>query len=277
METHTRPPGAHLPDGLVCVRDVRARTMCVRALLCAFPLLSVLTASARAQVVRGTIRTQEREALVPNAQVIAIDSAGRTIREVMTDGFGRFTMVVNYGKPFRVTVRKIGWLPSMTDYITGGVGDTLNLDMLVPSDPVTLNAVEVSTEADKSFNARGLEEARRRGWKLYPPPLIEQHRESTMNFYDLLRNTGAQGLVLPAGGMGGGRESQECVRSNRTRRCLVFVVDGAVMGTSVYINPRDVYFFAVLSSTESAVQWGDRAPWGAIVVYTRMNGDKKSP
>jgi hypothetical protein len=239
--------------------------------------LVLVPAVAGSQVIRGRIRTQERETSVPNAQVIAVDSAGVTIREVTSDASGRFLLAVAHGKPFRVTVRKIGWLPSMTDWISGGTSDTLELDLLVPSDPVTLNTVEVTGEADRSFNTRGFEEAKRRGWKLYPPPLIDAHRETTMNFNDLLRSTGAQGLLLPAGGLTGGRDSQECIRSNRTRRCLVFVVDGTVMGTNVYINPRDVYFYAVLSSTESAVQWGDRAPWGAIVVYTRMNGDKRNP
>ena len=273
MKKLARPPEAGVPGGLVCVR--RSGQMLTVALGIA---LVHDVSPADAQVIRGTIRTQEREALVPNAMVIALDSAGVTIREVMTDNLGRFTLVVNHGKPFHVTVRKVGWLPSMTDYISGAATDTLHFDLLVPADPVTLNTVEVKAEADRSFNARGLDEARRRGWKLYPPPLVEQHRESSMNFNDLLRATGAQGLVLPAGGIsGGGRDAQECIRSNRTRRCLVFVVDGVVSGTSIFVNPRDVYFFAVLSSTESAVQWGDRAPWGAIVVYTRMNGDKKSP
>jgi hypothetical protein len=272
MKKFTRPPEAGTPGGLVRVR--RSVRMLAALVICTV----AATATLGAQVIRGTIRTQEGEALVPNAMVVALDSAGLTIRQTMTDGAGRFTLVVNYAKPFRVTVRKLGWLPSMTDYIRAGPTDTLNFDLLVPSDPAQLNAVEVTAEADRSFNARALEEARRRGWKLYSPQLVEQHRESTMNFNDLLRSTGAQGLLMPASGMTGGvRDSQECIRSNRTRRCLVFVVDGAVMGMSVYINPRDVYFFAVLSSTESAVQWGDRAPWGAIVVYTRMNGDKKNP
>jgi hypothetical protein len=277
MKKLARPPEAGTPGGLARVQRM-VRTPIVAIGIGALGVAALGRATpVGAQVIRGTIRTQEREALVPNAMVVALDSAGVTIREVMTDSFGRFILAVNHGKPFRVTVRKLGWLPSMTDYISGAPTDTLDFDLLVPSDPVKLTAVEVTAEADKSFNARGLDEARRRGWKLYPPTLVEQHRESTMNFNDLLRATGAQGLVLPTGGMGGGRESQECIRSNRTRRCLVFVVDGAVMGTSVYLNPRDVYFFAVLSSTESAVQWGDRAPWGAIVVYTRMNGDKKNP
>jgi hypothetical protein len=43
------------------------------------------------------------------------------------------------------------------------------------------------------------------------------------------------------------------------------------------VNPRDIYFLAILTASESASRWGDKAPWGAIVIYTRMNGDKKSP
>jgi hypothetical protein len=43
------------------------------------------------------------------------------------------------------------------------------------------------------------------------------------------------------------------------------------------LNPADTYFIAVLTASQSAVQFGDRAPWGAIVLYTRMNGDRLHP
>jgi hypothetical protein len=53
------------------------------------------------------------------------------------------------------------------------------------------------------------------------------------------------------------------------------VLDGVVIGAyNPLVNPRDVYFLAVLSQNQSQVQYGDRAPYGAIVIYTRMNGDK---
>jgi hypothetical protein len=34
---------------------------------------------------------------------------------------------------------------------------------------------------------------------------------------------------------------------------------------------------AILSGSESLLRFGDKAPWGAILVYTRMNGDRIHP
>ena len=56
---------------------------------------------------------------------------------------------------------------------------------------------------------------------------------------------------------------------------VTIVVDGAIlMGSNPLINPRDVYFMAFLSPNQAMVQFGDRAPNGALMVHTRANGDK---
>lgn len=68
-----------------------------------------------------------------------------------------------------------------------------------------------------------------------------------------------------------------CVQSVRTNRCLVVVLDGVLAGYTPSVETRDVYFLAVLTASESTARWGADAPRGAIVIYTRQNGDKKSP
>ena len=60
-------------------------------------------------------------------------------------------------------------------------------------------------------------------------------------------------------------------------RCLAYIIDDQPAGPFVTVIPTDIYFFAVLSASESSVRWGDRAPWGAIVIYTRMHGDVQRP
>ena len=249
---------------------VRAGVRALAGVLAALVTMSAGASPARAQVVQGTVRTQQGAVSVPGARVSALDSLDTLLAETTTDAKGRFRLVLRVGKTFRVTVRKVGWRPSATDWLRASVTDTLSVELLVPADPVSLDTVEIRALAVRPPNQLAFDEAKRRGWKLYPPEMVERYREVSMEFTDLLRFTQAQGIVIPA-------RANECIRSLRTRRCLVFVVDGVPSGTSIYVSPRDVYFFAVLTATESAVQWGDRAPWGAIVIYTRMYGDKKRP
>lgn len=58
---------------------------------------------------------------------------------------------------------------------------------------------------------------------------------------------------------------------------MVWIVDGQVLGPVPVLNPADTYFIAVLTASQSAVQFGDRARCGAIVPYKRMRGDKLHP
>jgi hypothetical protein len=230
--------------------------------------LGSATLPAAAQVVRGTIRTQQTAVVVPGARITATDTLEAVLAEAVSDAAGRFTLELRVMVPFRVTVKKVGWQPSSTDLIRARPADTLEFDFLVPADPITLDTVQV--KGAPTFNQRALDEAKRRGWKLILPEAVERHRETTIDFFDMLRAVQGQGIMIPY-------RSNDCVRSIRYRRCLTYVLDGQPSGTQLYVNPRDVYFIALLSATESAVQWGDKAPWGAIVIYTRMNGDRRKP
>ena len=233
-------------------------------------LLATNALNGSAQVVHGTIRTTQANAIVPNAKVTALDSVDKVLAETSSDATGRFVMVLTHAPTFRVTVRKIGWKPSATDWLHAASADTLDLQLQVPADPLTLEPVEVTGVALRSFTDRALDEARRRGWKLIGPETVAAHREAAFDFLEMLRAVQAPGLMIPY-------RPNDCIRSIRTRRCLTYILDGVPSGSQLYVNPRDVYFIAVLSATESAVQWGDKAPWGAIVIYTRMNGDPKNP
>jgi hypothetical protein len=233
-----------------------------------FAVIATGASVASAQVITGTIRSQETERTVPGARITVADSLGKLIGEVTTDALGKFRITLPSAVPFTVLVRKVGWKPSSTDLIRPTPNDTLEVNLLVPGEPADVDAVRITAQNNATSNARSLEEAKRRGWKLVPPEAVERHRETSMNFDDMLRATGAQGLILPS-------RPEECIRSNRTRRCLVYVIDGVPAGISLYVNPRDVLFFSVLSATESAVIWGDKAPFGAIVIVTRAYGDKK--
>jgi len=221
-----------------------------------------------AQVIRGTIKSQEGEQPVPGARVTVTDTTNTVLAEVVSGPDGKFYLTFKSSTRFVVGVRKVGWHPSFTDPMKAAVSDTMLVDFMVPADPTEINAVEIKGVVPTTFNGRAIAEAQRKGWKIYSPETIERFRNVGGSFIDLMREVGTTGVQFGKG---------DCVRSVRYNRCLVYILDGQPAGTSLFIHPQDVYFFAVLSPSESATQWGDKAPWGAIVVYTRMNGDKKRP
>ena len=264
----TRPLGQTMPGGLV--RSAPAARAACRVLvsLAAAPLLLASSAIAGAQAIRGTIKARESEAPVPGARVTVTDTANAVLAEVVSGPDGKFLISFKANGRFVVGVRKIGWTPSFSDLISATATDTMLVDFLVPAEPTALATAEVSATAPTTFNSRAIADAQRKGWKVYSPEIVERYRDVAGTFIDMMREAGATGLNFARG---------DCVRSVRYNRCLVYVLDGQPSGTNIYIHPRDVYFFAVLTASESASQWGSKAPWGAIVVYTRMYGDKRKP
>jgi hypothetical protein len=249
--------------------------MCVRHRL-GFLLVVLATAVAvppqelAAQFIRGTIRAQGSEGVVQGASITALDSLGKQLVAVLSDERGHFVLPLSGGLPFTVTVKKIGWQPSSTDLIHATAVDTLDMDLMVPMDGVALPGVEIDAAKTTSFNQRSYGEAKRNGWKVYEPADIEAHRNEFSNFENMMRALSVTGLKMPG-------NASDCYINIRNGRCMTFVVDGQVVGTMWVVNPVDVYFIAILQATESSVQFGDKAPWGAILIVTRMNGDKKNP
>ena len=220
------------------------------------------------------MRVQQAEVAVGGARITATDVTGAELGATTSDSGGHFTLVLNGHPPFILHVLKLGWMPSSSGPITASRADTLVLDMLVPLDPAVIAAVEIRGEAIRSHNYRSLDEARQQGWKVYSPELVARHRDDATSFTALMREVGVAGVQIDDRASADGRN---CARSVRSGRCLSYVLDGVPSGSYVYVNPREVYFFAVLSATESAARFGDKAPWGAIAIYTRMNGDEKRP
>ena len=231
---------------------------------------AVPATSASAQLIRGTIRTKGGEAIVQGASITVLDSLDKQVVAVLSDDKGHFTLPLAGGIPFKVTVKKIGWTPSSTDLIHATVNDTLDMDLMVPMEGVSLPGVEVDAAKSSTFNQRSYAEAKRLGWKLYEPAEVEAHRQEFTNFEDMLRALSVTGVQMPA-------RQGDCYRNIRNGRCLAFVVDGQALGTTWVVNPLDVYFLAILQGSESSVQFGDKAPWGAILIVTRMKGDKLNP
>ena len=223
--------------------------------------------SLQAQVLRGTARFAGDDRPLDLARVMALLRDGRSIGSTATDDQGRFQLRINAGgKPFAISITRIGMAPTLSEEITLANTDTLEVNFSVVETGIRTDTVRV--KSTPSLNDLRLTEARRRGWRVFPPAEVEKLRERSNSFEDLLRSTGFPGFVVP-------NRRDDCIRSTRYNSCLTIVIDGVPLsGSYPNINPRDVYFFALLGKTESAVQFGDRTPWGAIVIYTRAYGDK---
>jgi hypothetical protein len=230
---------------------------------------------SHAQVVRGVLRSQSTARAIERARVTAVDTGGRILGETVANDSGSFTLRLNTARvPFSLMVRRIGFEPSNTPEFQLAAEDTVDYELSMPENPVLGDTIRILGTA--SYNEARYLEAVRRGWRVFPPAEVAKHRDRVNNVYDLLRWADAS-LIIPS-------RRNECVRSarylagdRRSERCMVWIIDGQVLGPIPILNPSDTYFLAVLTASQSAVQFGDRAPWGAIVLYTRMKGDRVHP
>jgi hypothetical protein len=242
-----------------------ALTLRLTVAACALVLLG-RPLDASAQVVRGTVRTATGLLPVDAARVSVVDSTGTALVTTISDAMGAFQLRVPASpSAVQLQARRLGYEVMTLALAKLAPGDTAEFEFLMTTVAAVAEAVEIT--AEPSLNDRRLLEARRRGWRIYSPERVAMHRERSNDFFQLMRAVGTVGLILP-------RSLTDCVRATRNNRCLTYVVDNQVLGESVMILPSDIYFFAVLGASESRIQFGDRAPWGAIAIYTRSRTER---
>jgi hypothetical protein len=243
--------------------------LCTSAVV-VFSALSLLSSNVDAQVLRGTVRLRNDSLAVDGARVVAEDRAGKRLGEATTDDAGRYFLRLagTLGTPFRLLITRIGLRPTMSDEYRLASSDTVNADIFVRELPPMLE--EVSSTADPSLNLRRLQQAQRRGWRVFDPATIEARRDAALGLNELLRSLGAPGLLVP-------QRPGDCIKTTRTGQCLAIVMDNVLVDGAVHINPRDIYFLAIVGSSEARIEWGDRAAYGALAIYTRMYGDPRRP
>jgi len=224
----------------------------------------VVASVADAQVLRGSVRTLDSSLPVPLAEIVLRDSLGRELVRTSSDENGLFVLTLRERVAFSLQARRLGFQMASTDLLRV-TEDTVNLEIQLAE--VALEADAVTVTGMAAMNAQRLSDAERRGWNVYAPELIAQLRERARDLTQLLRTLGPRNLQMP-------RSPRDCVRSMRTNQCVTYVVDGQVLGQEAFVLPSDIYFLAVLTPSESQVMYGNRAINGAIVVYTRMDGDR---
>lgn len=237
-----------------------------------FGLLSLLLVGsamdAEAQLLRGTVRSATTARAIPGAEVNLRDTSGVVVASARTDreGFWRIELNRPIG-PIRLEARIVGFGRVAADAAPLSPIDTVEVEFQL-TELASLDEVRVTGMA--SLNDQRLADAERRGWRVYSPELVATYRDRAADFLQLLRIIGTPSLYVP-------RRSEECVRSSRNNRCLTYVVDGQVVGQTIFILPNDVHFFAILQAAESRATYGNRAPDGAIAIFTRSSGDRSGP
>lgn len=238
----------------------------IRLALVAMLIGSLVAEHASAQVVRGVVRSGTSLLPIDLATVTATDSLGTVLGSGVSNGLGEFQINVGRTGVFLVLhVKRLGFAESKANVRPLASADTVDFEVLMNEVAALATAVVVS--AEPSLNERRLNEANRRGWKVYDPGIVAQHRERASDFIQLLRSLGNPSLILP-------RRISDCIRATRNNQCLTIVIDNQVMGPSAFILPSDIYFFAILGASDSRIQFGDRAPYGAIAIYTRSHLDR---
>lgn len=230
-------------------------------------LLIGVAGMAEAQLFRGTVRSITTAIPIPEAQITVRDSLDDVLASVVSDSMGRFLVRLRRVPAGRVYVqaRRLGYEVVRTGEARIARGDSIDVELLMTEVAATLDAITVRGMA--TLNEKRLADAYRRGWQVYEPERVAQHQSRAADMMQLLRSMGTPSLILP-------RRIDDCVRNTRTGECVTWVLDGQVLGPSAFILPTDVYFFAVLSPSEARVEYGNRAPNGAISVYTRSATDR---
>ncbi len=240
----------------------------IRTALMVGALLAGLPALAFAQIFRGAVRTVNTAQAIPLATVTARDSAGNVLALATTDSAGLWALRVRRAEgPIELRVRRLGFEMGSYTVKTPSATDTLEYEFLLTEVAAATEAVRVS--GDVSLNEKRLSEAYRRGWKVYEPEVIASVRDRTPDLPQLMRTLGTTSVYPPRG-------PNDCFRATRNNQCLAIVVDGLVLGPTALVLPSDIYFLAILGASEARVQFGDRAPFGAIAIYTRSRYDRTS-
>lgn len=234
----------------------------------ALVFLPMLSVTSHAQVIRGSVKDSVTGSPIVGATISVLDSANATVAEDLSAEDGSFTLDAKRVSTVRFVVRKIGVQPTRSQFFDiPEDADTLSVELLAPLSGVTLATVSVVASVFKpNFNTAQLAEARQFGWRIIEPYRIAADRSNVVQFSDLIRRNPIGGVRLP-------RSDGECFTNSRSNRCLTIVVDGQVLGPNAFIAPEDVHFIAFLSAIQSQVQYGIRAPQGAIFVATRRRGD----
>lgn len=124
--------------------------------VCAALAVLVAAAPAGAQQVSGRVSEQSFGDPLPSVHVGLQDSAGVRIRWTLTNEEGRFSLAVEPGVRYRLSVARLGFHTRETDWFTVGAEEDLELDIRLEINPVELEPMLVERRASRVTPGRDL-------------------------------------------------------------------------------------------------------------------------
>lgn len=247
-------------------RESTPRVVVLLAVLAGVALLLLPSLRLDAQVLRGRIVSSSARTPIADATVEALDSLRRVIVATRSDSVGAFLMRFDGDGEFRIRIRRIGVEPTLTDPLKFAGRDTVDLDLLLDERPAVLDERRV-TSTRSPFIEERLQNARSRGWRLFPPERVSVMRERAISLDQLLRSLGMANVLI----------TQQCIRSLVTNGCMSIFIDDFFFGPTNFstINVRDIEFIAVIGPSEAIATYGNRAQNGVVMLYTSRSQDRR--
>ena len=118
------------------------RVLAITALAAALAPAPWLSGRAEAQTIRGTVTDPASGAVVAEAVVIMVNGAGERVATMFTASDGTFALTPPGPGTYMIGVSGLGYQQAISPQLQVGTDD-VQLDILLPPDPVTLDSLTV--------------------------------------------------------------------------------------------------------------------------------------
>lgn len=238
-------------------------------------------AALSAQTVSGKIIEKHTATPLADVEIQIRDGSGTRIGPALrTDPDGLFSMRVPLAGPYTVSVRRLGYIPSVHDVLVAGRG-IARIEIVLAIQPAKLEEVRVArTPSQRPHFMEGFEQRRRLGMGMFFTR-EEVQRSGTTTLSNFIRGyTGIQMSSRP------GRTSANFGPTSMFRACnIALFVDGMRMHSSS-ATPDQIFrsFESIPPSHIEGIEiyrgrsqlpaefGGPEVRCGAIVVWTRRPG-----
>lgn len=127
----------------------------IRAPLFSALLFSIAVSTPTfAQTVQGRLVDDDTGAPVAEAQIAAVDPGGRTVRTVLTDAHGAFTLPLPQAGRYAIHASRLGYKSVTTLEVAVAEGDPLEVEVHIATDAVPLAPLTASVRARDAGLAR---------------------------------------------------------------------------------------------------------------------------
>ena len=135
--------------------------------LCILAALAILPSPARSQTVVGVVRDREGGAPVASAQVTVLDTVEAVVTTVTSGSKGEFRVRLEHDGTYRIRVSSLGYAQSLSDPFTLEPLESLQVDLWLSPEPISLPALEVRSRRrplTDNVMLQGFVERREKGW-----------------------------------------------------------------------------------------------------------------